>query len=377
VLEQLAPRERRNWKIIIACRSEKTDMLQKLKGNKLIAEAINLPPLDEVLSKTLLKSLLKDSGDETLLSAAYRHTNGIPGWLYLIADMISQKMVEENKSIDDIAARYIESCIKKLPANQQNDAMKILQWTALWNGLSFDVDTKLDKRFCFLEKEKIHETLAHDILKHFATAGLAKNFGLDKQKYKIQPEIIREHILAERLFDKLPDGVYKPNKAGQDLIKQLINGEIPEPETVLRSLTRLCKARLEKALSYHFLKPLFDVMVSITTATDDVIIQTRLLEFVENIGPADPESALDVLISIRKNPTSDKEVDVPLWGKTVFSHKNVIAKIPWILFQLAEYVSDNIVAKRYLCEFKELLDYDISTVVESGKSVNDQFQRLL
>jgi len=331
VVEQLAASERRNWKVIVACRSEKADMLRRFSTNRNVAASLSLKPLNEPSAKELLRSILGNSIQDAFLHTVYSYTRGIPGWLCLIADLVRQNSLEElPTTIDQIAAMYVESCIETLLADQQSHGRTLLRWLSLWGPVSLDISDADQPQLCFLEKQGIDKSLIPQLLKHFVTAGIVNNWGVGKRLYSIQPMIIREYILANWLLEKT-NGEYQVNPEGKQLIKLLLDGNIPTIDMAYQSLSRLAYSRLEDSQAYSFLQQLFDAMV--TVARDgNVIEQQRLLGLIERLGSADPENALDVLKAIRENPKENMEVDVPLWGKTTFSHAKITAKLPWTLF---------------------------------------------
>lgn len=136
VIEQLATVERRNWKVIIALCTEKTDMLLRLSSNSNVADPLTLAPLNETSTKELLSSILDSNVKESYLHRVYLYTRGSPGWLCLVAEVVGQKSLKNYPpKIDQIAGLYVASCIEKLLPEQQNKGRTLLRWLALWGSV--------------------------------------------------------------------------------------------------------------------------------------------------------------------------------------------------------------------------------------------------
>jgi hypothetical protein len=107
--------------------------------------------------------------------------------------------------------------------------------------------------------------------------------------------------------------------------------------------------------------------------------QYRIVELVEKIGAADPESALDLLRTIRTVAKDSMTVDVPIWGSQTYTHDALVAKLPWVLFELAQRVSDPNTGRRYLGEFGQyvMLEDEGNLKATSGRKPGELLKRLL
>ena len=147
---------------------------------------------------------------------------------------------------------------------------------------------------------------------------------------------------------------YSVNAEGKRVINLLVQGKIPVVELALRSIAHLTRSRLEASQGFSFVKPVFDELLH-RAREGTLMDQNRLLTLIEVLGASDPENALDTIKAIRENKKDTVEVTDPLWGKIAFTHKSVTAKLPWLLFQIAAFVTDVAVALRFLKEFRQLL----------------------
>jgi hypothetical protein len=378
VIEQLAPVERRNWKVILACSSTQAEMLRPYQKIPLLAKPLVLEPINEASSKELLTSNLLHPFNAAHYHTVYRHTGGVPGWLCLVAELANRNTLREfPESVDDIASLYIDDCLSRLDGGRRQDGMLLLRFMALWGTLGFDETVADQFQVNFLATQGLNKSNLKELLTQFVKAGIIRNWGFGKRLFAIQPLIVREHILSSWLFDRNGEE-YRINAEGKHIIELLVNGKIPTVELALRSICNLSRSRLELHQVYSFLKPVFDELKRIG-CEGNVIDQSQLLKLIEIIGHSDPESALDCIKAVRENDKPPIDVDDPLWGKVTFDRKSVLAKLPWLLFEIAAFVADPIVAARYLNEFRSLIESEESLRddTEVAKRPQKLLERLL
>jgi len=377
VIEQLAMIERRNWKVIISYRSEKTHVLLRFKTNNYMAEPVRLEPLNELLSKKLIQAILNNSREEAWLHKVYKYAKGVPGWLSLIAESANRgSMTELHQNADDVAIAYVDACLDSLGPTHRDEGQKLLRWFALWGTLGLD-DNDEQEELQFLDGMSIPVATTRDLLSRLVCTGLVRNWGARKRLYAVEPLLIRESVLCEWLLLE-ENGTYRVNPEGKRIIDQIVKGTLPALDRTLGAVSHLTLARLEAAEGFSFLKPFFDAMTTLASE-GTVLDQYRIIDLIEKAGASDPESALDVLIAIRENPKDDVEVEVPSWGRQTVTYASVVLKLSSILFHIAECVSDTPVSKRCLTEFQSLITLE-KTLPEGptfGSSAHDLLKRLL
>lgn len=379
IIEQLSTMERRNWRVIVSYRTDRSDVLRRYKTNKNVEEAIRLDPLSEPDSKALINSRLGFEADEPLLHKAFRLTEGNPGWLSLFAELAKQgKLADLPQKADGIAALYVTTCLEQLNGTTADQARTVLRWLALWGSLVLETGDDEQAEIAFLEQQGIPKAALHDILKRLVETGLVCNWGIGKRYYGIDSLLIRQHILSEWLLQEADPGEYSVSRAGADLVSQLLSSDHPCVEATLQTISQLSLSRLETHEAYSLLRPIFGAMVA-TAKETSLIGQNHLAELAAKLGPADPESALDVLIAIRENAKDDQEVGDSFWGKFSFTRSRLFSTLSWTLFTLAERVDDSAVAHRFLGEFRELskLGETGPTTSDPGKSPQHLLHRLL
>ncbi len=377
VIEQLSAIERK-WRVIIACRNENAGAFLQFRNNRLVSETMPLIPLDEPASKSLMNICLKGKAEDHWLHSVFKFTGGNPGWMCLIAELTNRKALPElpNK-IDDIASTYVESCLTSLNKKHQEHGRKLLRWLSLWGVLKVGIEDTKNVEFLFLKSLGIPANLSVDLLRGLVQKGLVRNWGVGRQLYAVEPLVVRQHILGDWLFVAGSDG-YHVSAAGKRLVDQLTRGKIPSVDSVLKTLSHLVLSRLNDAETDSFLGPMFKAMEEIAR-NGTVLVQYRIADLIEKSGSAVPESSLNVLMTIRENYNDSMDVIVQPWGKQTYTHESLVANFPWILYQIAEHISDQVVARRFLEEFRFLLKLENAKKLhaEAGKGVHQLLKRIL
>jgi len=377
VIEQLATMERRNWRVIVSCRTEKADVLRRYRTNSLVAAPIKLSRLDEAASRKLVNSVLDATAEAAWLHSVFSVTQGVPGWLCLIAELTKQqKLPDLPASADDVAAIYVDSCLESVDHQQAEQGRVLLRWLALWGTTRIEADTE-QKLAEFLDKYGVSRQSWRDLLDKLVSTGLVRNWGVGKRYFAVEPLIVRQHVLSDWLLTQ-EDGAYVASHSGQRLVSDALAGEVPLLDSVLQTLSQLASSRLDGGDALVFLRPVFAVLAS-TASEGDLLLQHRVVELVERMGAADPEGALEILTAIRENPKPNMELDIAPWGPQTLVHNTLVAKLPWLMFQIAERVTDADVAKRYLQEFRPHVAAEYAGTVQagSGKGPRQLLGRLL
>jgi len=378
VIEQISTVERSNWRILLSNSNERTDSLRKYRSNRHVAEPIHLLPLVESDSKKLLKSLIGEEIPEAWLHNVHCLAQGNPGWLCLIATLAKQgKLKELPTNTDRLASEYLESCLRQFGADAK-EAQDLLRWLSLLGTQVDDNQGDNQEGFHFLERQVGTDYKLRDLLKRLVYVGLIKNWGNRKRLFAIDSIIIRHSILSDWLFDKDQSGLYIVNQTGEEIILSLLNGKFPCLDKAIQSLSELAVSRLDSRESKTFLKPVFDLLGS-KAEHANIIVQNQIVQLAKSLGKADPEGALDLLVQVRENMASDQEVENTFWGKQYFKQENLLAKLSWKLFTLADYVDSNILGHRFIAEFRNLaiLEKGFSNSLESDKSPFKLICRLL
>jgi hypothetical protein len=378
VVEQLAGVERRNWKVIVACRTERAEILRRFRTHALVDVPLVLSPLDEPASIALLNAGV---GDEVQLAWAhgiYGLTGGIPGWICLIAELARRRALADlPATADEVANAYVESCIASLPENSHPETRVFLQWMSLWGALRLDAEDAESQELVFLGRQGLSVATARDLLSRLVASGLVRNWGVGKRLYAVEPLIVRQQILSQWLLRETA-GQYSVSDAGRRLVEQLVAGEVPSPDAALQTLSHFARARMQEPEVILFMGPFFTAM-SAAARDGDLLQQHRVTDLLQKAGGADPETALEVLAAIRRNAKESMTVEAPIWGPQTLTHPALVARLPWLLFQIAELVSDPLVARKFLAEFRELVALQDKNRLDavSGQEPKQLLRRLL
>lgn len=378
IIEQLASIERRKWKVIITARTEKAEALRSYRNLRHVHGPVELPPLDEPTSQELVNACLGGQAPSPWLHSVYGFTHGVPGWLCLIAELAKAgTLAELPASADEVAGIYLESCMVALHWPQPEQGLKLLRWLALWGRLRVDSNFVEQDEFRFLKKQGISEIDARGLLDQLTITGLVRNWGIEQRLFSVEPLIIREHILATWLLRKEGDH-YAVKDEGTALVKLMVDRGVPSEDTALWMLSHLTKSRLEQRKTFCFMEPFFNAMTTIVR-DGNLQDQYRVSRLIVKAGATDPESALHVLTEIRCNRKDEMDLEAFVLGRQTLTHDALVAELPWFLFQIAECVSDQTVAYRFLNEFRELtkLELDGNLKAIPGKGPQELLKRLL
>jgi len=379
VIEQLSTVERRNWRVILSCRTANAESLRRYKANANVDEAILLTSLNEQDSKTLVTNCLGQDADPAWLHSVFRFTNGNPGWLCLISELARNgKLAELPPKSDDIASLYVNACLEKLDATSSGQARVLLKWLALWGKFVFEVGSDESAEIALLESEGVPKAVLGDLLRKLVEVGLLRNWGVGKRLFGIESLIVRQHILAEWLLRGDGSGGFEVSPSGVALVKRLVAEGLPSLDSTLQTISQLAISRLEEHDAYTLLRPIFQELVG-AAGQANIVTQNHIAALVMKLGPADPESALDVLIALRTNAKEDQEVEDSFWGKFTFTRRQLLSTLSWTLFNIAEHVDKPDVARRFLFEFRDLITLveAEATEIEPGKTPQQLLTRLL
>jgi len=348
VIEQLASVERRNWIVIVSYRTEKATLFRKYRAHRLVHEPLVLNSLDEANSKKLIETCLEKKAQESWLYSVYKFTHGVPGWICLIIELANRNALNElPSSADDIASAYIDNCLGNI---HREHGLTMIRWLALWGVLAVEAGNEEQQEFIFLEKQGIPKTTIHNLLSRLVETGLVRNWGMGKRIYAIEPLIVRQQILSNWLFVE-DSGDFIVSENGKSLVSLLVNGEIPAQDSILNTIVHLSQSRLREQEVYLFLKPFFKAMSSFAK-DGSVVDQYRVVDLVEAIGAAEPESALDVFVAVRQNTKDNMKLEIQPWGTQIFTHQALVKKLPSVMAVIATHIAHQNTAYRYIEELR-------------------------
>jgi hypothetical protein len=360
IIEQLRMSERKNWKIICSLYSEKAESLLRFGTEKMLAKPILLPPLSEADSKKMLNNLLGFHADEVWAHKVFGYTGGVPGWLSLVASLKNKNCpIEQIDSIEAVAESFLSSFLGTY--KEKEDILRcLLRCLSLVGFNDFE-----SKRFYLSNSDvvsRLHIIFPHTLncniepyLKILVNNGLVGNAMQENSLYAVKPQIFREYILSEWLLVK-SENEYSVNEEGKRLLDLLLTEKLRPAKEILETLARLSLSRLKERDGFNFFRNVFDLF-SEKIRNGNIKDQDQVVNLISRAGSVDVERSLELIKEVRENPKASQSFE-SLWGEQALYHENLLAEIPWVLFNLAIHVKNENIAMRYLYELREyfLLD---------------------
>jgi hypothetical protein len=392
VKEQITSSGKSKWKFLVTSRPEIWNAQKNEIPGQMLNEKVNLSTLNEDDSKKLIRSFDKDRHfDEAWLYSVFKYTKGVPSWLSMFAQFPQTDASRISDGMSVIAQKHVDSYLNSFEGSLRIEAETLLRWIALWDYLPSEESPEENKYHRFLREEGISQLSS--LLKHLREneIGIIKRWKFSERKIGVRPQVVRDQIIKEWLLTN-----ESLTHDGDEIVLKLLSGEIPGSERIIETLSSAIHVSdTDDDTQFQFLTPVFQEAIKIAE-TGDVISQNKLLPFLQAAGQIDPESSLDVLIKLReckkesrtiensslKNLLEDSDFtsSMPLEDiyKTHYTHSEILAKIPWILFQISNAVSSENCAKRFLLEFKEyanLTEDAIEEKFENGKRPEELLHR--
>jgi hypothetical protein len=335
LLEQMATEGATRLKVLIACRAAKGGVLQELTSlrRNVIDTPIQLGPLALEDAKAMLLAMLSTKLDDARLHGLAEHLGRCPVWLAIAAMLLNRDghFRRLPAKVDDLGMRYVAEAIADLPEALRGKAYGLLRWVCLFGTFPADAEGLWE----FLAGRGITRADALGILGGLASRGLLRNWGLAKRLYAVDPDVVREQVLAAWLFDPLDAG-YRVGTEGREVVRLWLGGGIPEPERVIQNLSRLECAYLEDGTE-PLLAPVFEELKRLVVE-GSVAEQQQVLGLMQRIGASDVTRATDILRLIADHPKPDATTGTPASFGLACSHESVVAGRGQALFSLARHV---------------------------------------
>ena len=382
ILEQMSSVECSNWKVIIASHTENVNTaLQPIRTiRKELIERIELLPLDKEEISILACECIPAKTNLPSAEVLYTSTQGLPGWLTLLLEASVRYGTSKFVITDDfssIVAKVTDECLQSISDHHREPAQKILRWIAAWDTLKvYECETSAQE-LNFLRSEVPDGIDVLSLLNALVNTGIVHNWGVDKRCFAVEPSIVRQEVLRDWLLRK-EENHYVVSVEGHAIIKQMVKGEIPHAESVLRSLSNMAMSYMCKHNAETFLDPIFDVFVE-ESSGGTILDQTSIIELLKNVGWAHPDRALEVLSVIRRNPKTQQVIHNNFYGDLVVDSKDVLADVAEYVFQYGSCVTMENVARRYLTEIQELFKLEDKGIlkIKWGNTCESKLLKLL
>lgn len=302
IKEQASGSTHRAVRFIVACRSERTPVLQELSvdRNPSVAQPIQLQPLRTADAISLLNTVAGYEVDNGWANEVARWTGGYPLWIAVVGCLARDQRHVRNLpyKIRDVAAKIIDSAIRDLPVEIADKAPELLRWLALYGTISLDNSELIN----FLERRGIRPDVTERLLRELAQRQLVKRQGLQGRSFSVTPAPLGEHIVAEWLLDSTNGTAFTINMAGKSVIDMLLGGPLgdvlPDVESILSTLARMTDTRLDANNQSALFSPIFDRLHDMARS-GQALNQLQAVDILEHVGYVDICRTADIIAGIR------------------------------------------------------------------------------
>lgn len=384
IYEQLSTIDKSSWKVMIACpEHEFTDWVG---GNALRSDTGSLEL--NVLSENAAKDFVNEFTEHFHMRLPshpaeniYALTKGIPGWISLMLSY-SHKYHGSfclDSQLLQIINEQVKDVFRAWDAAIQERRLSVFRWTCAWKTVVLEDGVgAVNPVLSFLgnvlqsSPEQIHEDI-----KQLAKRGLLAGWGRNRRIYTAEPTLMRLQVLCEWLLE-LDGKSYRPTIEGRAFIEQVLKDEMPNKESIVGNLAELASSYMGKAQGVDFFKPLVDALLE-EAVKADILQQFSLLDWAKRISSVDPESALAIVRQMWDHPASAQTVKHKYWGEQTFEPSQILEKIPWFLYSLAEQCRDGIVCQSIWKALKRIFNEEKAGAFKalSGQESGGLIKRLL
>lgn len=382
--EQLSTIDKSSWKVMIACPEH--EFSDWLGGNALRSDTDSLEL--NVLSETAAKDFVDEFVEHFPMRLPshpaeniFALTKGIPGWMSLVLGY-SHKYHGSlclDSQLLQIITEQVTDVFHAWDAATQERRLSVFRWACAWKTVVLeDGAGAVNPVLSFLGNvlNSIPERI-HDDIKQLAKRGLLAGWGRNRRIYTAEPTLMRLQVLSEWLLER--DGKsYRPTIEGRAFIEQVLKDEMPNKESIVGNLAELASSYMGKEQGVDFFKPLVDALLA-EAGNASILQQFSLFDWAKRISSIDPESALAIVRQIWDHPASPQTVKHKYWGEQTFQSSQILEKIPWFLYSLAEQCRDGVVCQSIWQALKRIFNEEKSGAFKalSGQESGGLIKRLL
>ena len=341
--DQLQVSEKMTWKVVVSCQPDFWDsILARIKGDCVIQELM-LTELTELEASGLLKKIAKELGHENTiedLSGIARLAKCRPGWMCLLSSYLFYCRDEGRIGISDSAmdaiAAHISGRIANIDSARRAPCINILRWLAAWRIVALPNNEEIAPQIKFIATRcGVTPSSVIDMMEELGRNDLLCRWGEQTKYYTVEPEIVRQKVLADWLLEKLNHS-FRVSLSGREIIKCLLNEDVPLRETVFVNLASLSVTYLKTGEQESFMAPVFKVLDDFAKS-QQLSTQMTIVDWIDKIGFVSPECSLDVINTIYSTPCETQKISNGIWGEVELSQKMVIERLPWSVYCLAPY----------------------------------------
>lgn len=383
ISEQLSTPHFRGWKVIISVSRGFQRTAERALRQTCGCSILELNPFSEECSERFVVNTsaqlnVQISRREQELVAHW--AKGLPG---LMVYVLRHGFVSGGRFVLGVGViEYVNGRIEKVLAQfdtlLKNKLQSLLRWIAVLKVVVVDAQDKGFSRFFqFLVGElNVPQEELLSLLELLKEQGLITTWGLRRRFFMVKPEMAREAIVGHWLYQKI-ENEYVPSTSGSQLIKRIVNGEIPFVDVLIENIASLSSQYLTESKRATFLGELFE---SMRVAAEDSGIEIQLSEclLLQKIGYVDIRGSIDIINSILSH-RKESMVVKDEWGAAAIGVEDVWNELPWLVYTLSLSCDGAFTAKQLWNILLKLHDEECAARISpiKGKRASELIPRLL
>ena len=380
LLEQISSPMVSNWKFAIITRLAKNHILEPFQyKRRYISDPINIKPLDKKINKKLTTSLLLDNlkpkerylNFDNLISLISKISAGFPIWT-----VIACELLEKNKNLNGLqnahglAEKYLNEMLNSYI--KQNSYEKLYQFLKAFAILQ-PINTINTESYLYDFKFLLNDFKKSEIEGFLNILKKAKIVGNKGRFLEIKPDVIRDYIILTLIGEN--------QEESKEWVDKILNmkGTIKKTSS-LKQLARIAYEQKNQRKSKTFLDATWDTFIrkaqeyslkELKSLTDDNWkYDTSILELADSISFSNLPKFIKFIQTIQNNPKKSEYVN-QAWGEqTPLHHKDIVLKLPRMLFNAGRYAQNKEEVKQVFEEFLFLAEKEYSPAQNNSHSIN-------
>lgn len=383
ISEQLSTPHFRGWKVIICASRGFQRTAERLLRQTCGCLPLELNPFSEECSERFVintSAQLNVQISRREQESVAHWAKGLPGLMVYVLKhgFVSGGRFVLGVGVVEYVNGRIEKALAQFDESLNNKLQSLLRWIAVLKVVVVDAQDKGFSRFFqFLVSElKVQQEELLRLLELLKENGLVATWGQRRKYFMVKPELAREAVVGNWLYEKAANG-YEPSVSASQLIKRIVNGEIPFVDVLIENIASLSSQYLTESCRAKFLHELFDSM-RIAAEESSVEIQLSECLLLQKIGYVDILGSIAVINSILSHRKESKVIKDE-WGEATICVEDVWNELPWLVYKLSLSCDSALTAKRLWNIFLKLCDEETAESISpvKGKRASELILRLL
>ena len=377
LIEQISILKVSNWKFAIITRSAKNHILEPFKYHKrFISDPIDINPLDKTIIKTLATSLLYNlkkkenslNDFDDLINLILKVSDGFPIWT-----VVACELLEKNKSLKGLQNSY--GLAKKYLNEMLNSHIKQNSYEKFYQFLkAFAIlQPMYTKSYLFDLQLLLNDFKNSEIEGFLNILKKAKIVGNRGRFLEIKTNVIRDYIILTLIGEN--------QEESSEWVEKILNmqGTIKKKSS-LQQVARIAYEQKNQGKTETFLDATWDAFIrkakesslkELKSLTDDDRkYDTSILDLADSISFSNLPKFIKFIQTIQNNPKESEYVN-QAWGEqTPLHHKDIVLKLPRMLFNAGIHAQNKEEVKQVFEEFLSLAEKECSLVQNNSLPFN-------